>query len=237
MHNKAFTLIELIIVISIIILLSWSWVFYFTNYIDQVKIDSNISMIREEFNSFDEQINDRSIYYYELNLKKDSYVYIFYKNSSNTWLNLRFDNNFDYKFASWTLRLIPTIAISYNWSLSLYSDNKYQYNKFLSWSDSVDFSFNNTYMSNNIVSYLSWNKMNDVYVNYFIKPRSLDNSQDFIYLTSINQKQDKTWKSYDNLIIKNILWQKILSSSGDILDEVFLFFEYNSKESFIKITK
>lgn len=237
MHNKAFTLIELIIVISIIILLSWSWVFYFTNYIDQVKIDSNISMIREEFNSFDEQINDRSIYYYELNLKKDSYVYIFYKNSSNTWLNLRFDNNFDYKFASWTLRLIPTTAISYNLSLSLYSDNKYQYNKFLSWSDSVDFSFNNTYMSNNIVSYLSWNKMNDVYVNYFIKPRSLDNSQDFIYLTSINQKQDKTWKSYDNLIIKNILWQKILSSSGDILDEVFLFFEYNSKESFIKITK
>jgi prepilin-type N-terminal cleavage/methylation domain-containing protein len=67
---KAFSLIELIVVISILIIVSTSGVFYFTTFIDDLSFKKTINDVKNNFETLENKINKKEIFDYEINLSK-----------------------------------------------------------------------------------------------------------------------------------------------------------------------
>jgi len=63
---KAFTLVELIIVIAIITLISSSSVFYFLDFVKNQEINQRVQLIEDNLKKLDKDIKKYNIFDYEL---------------------------------------------------------------------------------------------------------------------------------------------------------------------------
>jgi prepilin-type N-terminal cleavage/methylation domain-containing protein len=232
---KAFTLIELIIVIAIITLISSAWIFYFLDFIKEQEISQKLYIIEDDLEKLDKNVKDYNIFDYEL---------LF--NTSNTWskLYVTYINNFDTKqqkinitTSSWSW-VITTYPNTGSWIIKIYKNEKLFLNNEINRINNFSFSFNET-PNYKITWTLSWEILNDIHINYFSEDNIMLKKNNNLVLASIYIAENKSWSSYNYLKITNIWWiKKFYNNTTEIIsDEIFLFFDNNWKEKFIKIEK
>lgn len=234
-YSKAFSLVELIVVVSIISVVGFASVSNFWNFTDNNHLQEINSDFIKELNSLDRDVKLNKIFDYNLSLKSGNLYFLVSKNEqfSAYKTNLSLDNN----TLSWTLSvswrsstwLIWTIDLSYinfaNNSLDLDASSTYSY----------DFS-NYPYFSIN--SSLSGTSINSLDLKYFYdKNYDLSTKQSQkVYLSAINTKQDKSWLSLASINIININNKKYIKTENwQIIDNVFIFFETWWKEISLNI--
>ncbi len=232
---KAFTLVELIVVISIMTLITTSTVFYFVDFVKNKELTQKIKIIENQLIDLDKDIKNYKIYDYEINLNINTL----------SWWYITYLNNFDIDYKqtislntsnwSWTISISWT-ATSWTWLLKLYKKQKLFFTKEISNTSSFDFLFN-TVENYKIASTLSWEILNNININYFTKDNLYPERNNNINLIKINTKEDKTWTAISELIITNVWWNKKITDWTSEYDDIFLFFENNWVEKFIKITK
>ena len=79
MTKKAFTLIELLIVITIIILISSSGIFYFFRQVSSLKIASEIEKVTDVIDRLDSNVDTKEILDYSIIKKSDKYYLLIQK--------------------------------------------------------------------------------------------------------------------------------------------------------------
>jgi prepilin-type N-terminal cleavage/methylation domain-containing protein len=230
---KAFTLIELIVVISIITITSASWVFYFLDYVKNQEITQKIKLIENNINQIDKDIKKYEIFDYEM----------FFNTSNLSLWYITYLNNFDIPYKqtlildtiTWSWNISIPWEVSLTWTLKLYKKQKLFLNKQITYNESMDFDFN-TDSYYKIKSTLSWETLNDININYFWEDNINPEKNNNIYLTKI---EDEYKNIINELIVKNIWWNKTFFSWALELNdnEIYLYFENNWIEKFIKISK
>jgi competence protein ComGC len=70
MNKKAFTFIELVVVITIIILISSTGVIYFFRQVSSIKIASEIEKVVDIVDHLDSEVDSKKILDYQINIKK-----------------------------------------------------------------------------------------------------------------------------------------------------------------------
>ena len=204
---KAFSLVELIIVSSILIIVSSSGVLYFSDFIDDLTFKKTINSINDNFETLDNKINKKEIFDYEIYL---SWWTDYYSSSENifdlnTFIEFNELNNWIWKFSfNW--------ATSWTGNIKLYKDYKFIKN------DIINYDWSFTWNLDNINKYkitwsFSWNTLNTINFNYF------DNKK-FIKLIKIMSGS----VNLDSIIIKNILWKKKFWDN-DLNEKIILVFE------------
>ena len=231
--KKAFSLIELIVVISIITITTSSWVFYFFDYVKNQEISQKLTKIEDEIIYLDNQIKNFEIYDYEVNF-----------NTSNTWSKLFtiYKNIFDSKNQkiniineSWSW-IIKTYPNSWSGTIKIYKNNKLYINNEIN--RSIDYTFNfNEEEKYKIKWTLSWETLNEIELNYYSEENVILNNKNKINLIKISE--DKNSLDLWNLSFKNIWWiKKFYTNWTEITsNEIYLLFENNWKEKHIKISK
>ncbi len=235
--DKAFSLVELLVVITIIAIISASWLMYFTDFANNLKIRNAIYEIKGDLEGLDNKINNKKLFDYEIYFEINSLYYYDYKNN--------FDLNYRQKLVSldsntWIWNIKIDWASSWTWRIKYYRDYKFKKEEEISYNWTFSWNFKK-YKNNLIEWYFLWEKLNSIDINYF----SINNidleTQDYIVLVWINTKQDKSGASYNKIIIKNILWKKEFydNSLNEIATEkIYLFFENNIwKVESLKISK
>ena len=226
----AFTMIELLVVVSIISIISVTSINWFFNFLQNKELNLKANEISLYIDSLDKKVKNREIYDYKIII--DSSInnsFISYENlydtSKNIILNYNPTNNF------WTINL-NWLAWEL-WNLIIYKDKKlfFSDNLLLSTSDTV-FEENYNYKIN---STLSWStditKLNTIDLIRFDKESSL------LKLIKISSN---TWTTdIWNLEIINIWWKKEFYNSWSLLNknEVYLYFENKWKENYLKLIK
>jgi prepilin-type N-terminal cleavage/methylation domain-containing protein len=225
---KAFTLIELIVVISIITIISASWVFYFLDFVKEQEINQKLSIIEDDLNNLDKQVKDYKIFDYELKL-----------DTSNTWFYITYINKFDSTNQTITINstwswFITTGWITWSWIIKIYKNHKLFVSKEIDRINSFEFDFNET-SSYKITWTNSWEILNDIELKYFSEDNIHPENNDNLELVRISETEN--WSDLWNIIIQNIWWKKVLKKWNDEYNEIYLFFENSWKEKFIKISK
>ena len=226
--NSWFTLIEIIVVISIIVLITGSWIFYFNNFLWWVKIKSDISKINSILEEFDNKVKYKEIFDYELYLKSWDLGFYYYEN--------KFDlDNFlkatSLNFASWTWVLeLHDSAPSKYLQLFLYNDSRVISEKVLGSSESLPLSFS-WYSEYKVVSYLSGTPINNVWINYFSESNLDYWSENLLFLEEI---LDENGEYLSDITIKNIWWRKSL---GNNFSKIILIFENNWRKEKLVISE
>ena len=238
---KAFTLIELIIVISIITLITTSSVFYFLDFVNNQEIKQKIQLIENDLLELDKEVKNYKTFDYQLEMDTStlSWKYIVYKNifDLNNTQKILFNNSNSF---TWTIR--TSWDSSFTWTLKLYKDLKLFLNTSKTWS--VDYNFNfNEKQKYKMLWTLSWEVLNEIDLNYYSINNLNPNTGNTINLTEINTQEDKNWSNIDKLIITNIGWDKkfyswSISTTNQLSEnQLYLFFKNKWIEKFIKITK
>jgi len=229
MNKKAFTLIELLIVISIITILTSSGVIYFFRQVSSIKLSSEIEKIVDIVDNLDSEIDNKKVLDYSLYISKNSFWFTWSIN--NLWLDNR--QNINMNFETWTW-----IMSSNSWTiLSIYSWIKFQKNYTIDSWWQYEFNFwNNTDWK--ILANYSWSTLNNLEIFYYSPDNLIINNENKLELVWINSKSDKAWTNYNFIIIKNLNWKKIITSNwNNNFDKIYLFFEREWVEKFIEIKK
>jgi len=227
-----FTLIELIVVISIITVLTSSGVLSFFGFLESQKITINIDSISEEISLLDKKINNHDIYDYELFFSSWSLWYYYYVNK----FDIPYGHTIEMDFNSWTW-VIKTNAISSWWIriLKIYKKHKLFIDRITDWMDVFTWSLNET-KNYKIIWTLSWELLNEIYVNYYIENNIIKENEDFLELIKIDS--DSIWTVCTEIVkIENIWWNKKIFCWNSIVNKIFLHFEQNWIEKYIEINK
>ena len=238
LKNTWFTLVELLVVTTIIILMSASGVFYFNSFVNSYSLKAELSLINSVFNELDDKVKNKEIYDYELYLSQNSQMFYSYQNKFDEKYNQIF-NSIDLLTGSWELKIIPSTDSGETWQLKIYGEYKLLSEKFLDSGNIFFYDFTNS-SSYKILWYLEWININDISINYYSQTNLDKEKGDFIVAIAINTKEDKSWNSYLELIIKNIWWKKVFydNSLNEIVsDEIYIFFERAWEEESLKIWK
>jgi len=232
MKVKAFTLIELLVVISIIITISVSWVFYFSDFIENQELKQKLSAIEEGLEELDKEIINYNIFDYEISLNTNTGVlwYIVHKNIFDLEKNTQID--FDFNTGTGNIS-IQNWVLADLWNIEAYKRGKLFYNDSKNWNSTYVWSFSQSALYK-ISGSLSWKTLNDIYISYFSDSNRDIEKWNLIELIAMNTKEDKTGTNYSNLSIKSI-WKK--KTIGNNESEIYLFFENRGREDFIKIMK
>jgi len=206
---KWFTLIELIVVISIIAVISSSWIVYFTDFSDDLKIKNSVSEIKSGIESLDNKIKNREIFDYELTFSWWGLYYFYSENIFNlsTLLKLnRLDLN------SWIWEISFSWASSWTWIIRHYAEQKFKKEQELNFIWIFTWSFLE-YQNYKINWSFSGETLNNININYFDKER-------FVKLLEIH-----SWSTtIPSIKITNILWKKIFWNDENI-NKITLTFE------------
>ena len=238
LKNTWFTLVELLVVTTIIILMSASGVFYFNSFVNSYSLKAELSLINSVFNELDDKVKNKEIYDYELYLSQNSQMFYSYQNKFDEKYNQIF-NSIDLLTGSWELKIIPSTDSGETWQLKIYGEYKLLSEKFLDSGNIFFYDFTNS-SSYKILWYLEWININDISINYYSQTNLDKEKGDFMVAIAINTKEDKSWNSYLELIIKNIWWKKVFydNSLNEIVsDEIYIFFERAWEEESLKIWK
>lgn len=230
MTKKAFTLIELLIVVTIITLLTSSWVIYFFRQVSSLKITSEIEKVIDVIERLDSKINTKKILDYSIIIKKSD-KYWFTYSTNNLWLDNKQSLNLDFK--TWT----GTITSNSGTVLNIYSWIKFQKSEIInsSWEYKYNFLKN---INSKILANYSGSTLNNIYINYYSPDNIIENNENKLELIWIYNNFNKTWTWYSSVEIKNLNWKKSIEwNSWWELDKIYLFFEREWIEKFIEIKK
>ena len=235
MTKKAFTLIELLIVITIIILISSSGIFYFFRQVSSLKIASEIEKVTDIIDRLDSNVDTKEILDYSIIIKKsDKYWFTYSEN--NLWLDYRQKINLIFETWTWVLSTTKTSTWS-NYSFKIYSWIKFQWKNIIDASENYEFNFLEN-IEHKITWTLSWSILNNIYIKYYSSDNLIINNENKLILSWIYQNSDKSWLNCDSVEIKNLNWKK--SIKWNIwweLEKIYLFFEREWVEKFIEIKK
>lgn len=230
---KAFTLVELIIVIAIITLISSSSVFYFLDFVKNQEINQRVQLIEDNLKKLDKDIKKYNIFDYELvfNTSNSNWAYITYIN--------KFDNHYIQNLSllntntlNWTISI--WWAATSTWILKVFRWQKLFLNKIATGSTTENFTFDSNQFYK-IKATMSWKILNEIYIDYY----SIDNidpkRNNLLNLVKISDTLN--WTDLWTILVQNIWWKKIFKNWATEYSEIFLHFESSWKEKFIKITK
>lgn len=182
--NKAFTLIELIIVISIITLLSSSSVFYFFDFVENKKINEMLLLIEDDFQELDKKVKNYEIFDYEIILDTESWSK-YYISNINTFdskkQELEITDN-----SSWSW-IIKTIPASWSWIIKIYKKHKLTFVDQINRTTNFEYNFLES-PKYKIVWSLSWEILNNIELNYFSENNINKKSNEKLIFTNINTK-------------------------------------------------
>lgn len=229
MSKKAFTFIELLVVITIIVLISSTGVIYFFKQVSSLNVSSEIDKVIDIVDNLDSEIENKKILDYNIYIKNNDFWLTWSIN--NLWINNSQNLNMNFDTWTWIITSNSWTYLKIYWWIKLYktvqvdSSNNYSYNFW----NNVDSKIESSY---------SWSILNEVFINYYSPDNIKKNNEDRLELTNINTKSDKSWTSYNSLEIKNINWKKIIIPNwwSDI-NKIYLFFERWWVEKFIEIKK
>ena len=208
--NKAFSLIELIVVISIMATISISWFAYFLKFNDDLKFNSSISNIKKELGYLDNKVLQKEIFDYELFFIKDKKYYYWYENIFDLNKSIFLDS---FDEGTWIWVFAFSWANSGTWVIRSYKDIKFQKEEIVSYNWSFNWDFED-YSNYRVTWSISWEILNSVYLNY------LDDS-DLIKLVWIDTDLSSNLNS---IKITNVLWKKTFWDN-DSINKIILTFE------------
>nr|MDD3720183.1 type II secretion system protein [Candidatus Gracilibacteria bacterium] len=230
-YNKAFTLIEILFVITIISFISVASISYFRNFVDSKKLDGDIFLIKSSFDNLENKVKNKEIYDYEISFSGRLYD-LYKQNQIVNSYNTNFELNEDSKIFSMNTTLTYTGA----WNIKIYSGDKIINNIVLNQSGTVFTGVMDLYKNYEVKSYV--NSLENIFGINFFSEDNLNSSGITTNFTEANTKEDKSGLRTQNLIIKNIN-NKIEFYSGSSLwdtPNVYLFFEKAGLEKSIKIS-
>jgi len=230
----AFTYIELIVVISIITILSSSWVYYFLDLAKNQELNQKINTINDNINDLEKKIINYSIFDYEIRFSTANW-WLWYINYINNFDNT-YNQNINLNLINWSWTLWTNWNSSQEWNLIIYKNIKLYVNV-IRQSDSLYNYYFNEKQFYKIIWTLSWETLNEIDIRYFAEDNVYPEKNNSLSLKTINTKEDKSWTGIINLSIINIWGNKSLLWDWVNTNEVYLFLELDWKEGFIKITK
>ena len=230
-NMKAFTLIELLIVISIITIISASWVFYFLDFVYEQEIGQKLTIVEDNLSDLDKNIKNYNIFDYELHLNTStgSRWYITYINN----FDLPYNQVINFDSRTWSGKISTNWTALETWNIKSYQDEKLLINTSTGADELLNFDYNKEQYYK-IVSTFTWIVLNEIDINYFSEDNLYPENNKLLELISINSNEDKSWTNYSSIVISNLWWSKTIWNNEN---EIYLFFEENWKEKFIKITK
>ena len=204
---KAFTFIELMIVISILAILSVAWIMSFGDKIDSLKANSILSEISWNIWDLDNKVSNKQIFDYEIIFEKDKNYYQINENIFDTDYQLKLDsidnNILNLKINNWLNSWSGTIKI-YQWYKFEKQDTK-------NW----DKTFTGSFLENKnyrVTWTYSWSILNNLEINNYWN--------NFILI----KIDPNIWPDLNKINIKNILWKKQFWNS-DSINKIVLTFE------------
>lgn len=227
-QKQAFTLIELMVVTTILILISVTSVFYFSWFIDSFKLKTELWLVENIIKNFDTDIHNKKSYDYEMQFKAWEGFFITYQNIFDipNYLTWSFDA------WTWTLNIEPTLTW-FVWQVKIYNDYKILLENFVRSDEPFTYTFKD-YTYYNIISYLWTSRINDIILNYY-SPDNL--SFDDALSLNLSEIKTITWTWITDLVIKNIGWRKEIIWDWTVYDSVYLFFSKQWAEEKIIIKK
>ncbi len=228
---KAFTLVELIIVISIITITTTSTVFYFLDFVKNQEVKQRTQLISNNLDQLDKDIEKYKIFDYEIlfNTSSLSWAYITYLNKFDN----KYNQTIDFNSNTW-IWIIKTNINSWTWIIKIFKRKKMFLSK--EYEADTDFVFNfNEESYFKIKATLSWELLNEININYFSDDNINPKKNNKLNLIKINTKEDKTWVDINEVKIINIWGDKKITDWIAIYNQIYLFFENNWKEKFINI--
>ena len=230
MAKKAFTLIELLIVVTIIALLTSSWVIYFFRQVSSLKIASEIERVIDIVERLDSKVDTKKILDYSIIIKKSD-KYWFTYSTNNLWLDDIQELNLNFETWSWT------ITSNSGTVLNIYSWIKFQKSEIIDSSWKYNYNFLKNINSKILATYY-WNTLNNIYINYYSPDNIIINNENKLELIWIYKNSDKSWLNYSSVEIKNLNWKKsIITDWWSWISKIYLFFEREWVEKFIEIKK
>ena len=228
MNKKAFTFIELLVVITIITITTISWVFYFSRQVSSMWLSSKITNVKNFIDKLDNDISNKKVFDYKIYFKKNS---IWFTGSlNNLWIDYSQKLFMNFDTGTWI------IYSHTGWDLKIYSGIKYKDTIFLEDKNNYSYLFNkNIYWK--IESSYSWEILNTVFLQYFSEENFDKNILDKLKLIWIYWNSSKTSGNYASLIIQNINWNKKIIADWVEKNKIYLFFEQNWVEKFLEIKK
>lgn len=219
---KAFTFVELIVTITIISLISFSWVFYFHDFIWKQEINIHINSLENTIKELNNNVRKHEIFDYTIVLDKNSSWYTVTKN--NVWINNHLETSFDTINNNWTLLLNPPNWDI--WELKIYKAHKKINQLTKNWSDTINIILED---DTTIISTLSWSKLNTVSFQYL---NPLDINDNIVILDIL----DSMMNSYNSLEIENKNWKiKYLDNSNELSTPIIILFEKNWIENKLEL--
>lgn len=204
---KAFTFIELMIVISILTILSVAWIMSFWDKIDGLKANSILSEISWNIWDLDNKVANKQIFDYKIIFEKDKNYYQINENIFDTDYQLKLDsidnNILNLKINNWLNSWSGTIKI-YQWYKFEKQDTK-------NW----DKTFTGSFLENKnyrVTWTYSWSILNNLEINNYWN--------NFILI----KIDPNIWPDLNKINIKNILWKKQFWNS-DSINKIVLTFE------------
>lgn len=225
----AFTFIEIMVVISIISIVSFTSVFYFNDFIDSQEIKGILHNFSSQVELFDAETEQGKIYDYEVFLWKGS----FFAYSLNNYKKERvFFSNLNYNSSNISLKV--NWGAWNPWSLKIYGDEKIQENQYLDITNiyTKDISKFKNYSFD---SSLSWEIVNELWISYYSIDNISNKEEKKVILSFINSEENKGGTSFSWVIIKNKNNIKEIFWDGQKLEKIFLFFRRWEKESYLEI--
>lgn len=230
-YNKAFTLIEILFVITIISFISVASISYFRNFVDSKKLDWDIFLIKSSFDNLENKVKNKEIYDYEISFSWRLYD-LYKQNQIVNSYNTNFELNEDSKIFS----MNTTLTYTWAWNIKIYSWDKIINNIVLNQSWTVFTWVMDLYKNYEVKSYV--NSLENIFWINFFSEDNLNSSWITTNFTEANTKEDKSWLRTQNLIIKNINNKIEFYSWSSLWDtpNVYLFFEKAWLEKSIKIS-
>lgn len=233
-QKTAFTLIELLVSITIIILISSSWIFYFIDYVKQQEINQKTQFIIDNISQLNKDIKNYKILDYEILFSTQENKNKSYITNINSFDSTNQNLELNDSTGSWIIKAIWT----WTWLIKIYENDKLFISKIID--KSLDYEYNfDKYQNYKILWSYSWSFINDIYLTYISEQNIPKISNNITKINYINTKQDKSWTNIINLKISNIWWKISFYNNSTILNEnqIYIFFENNWNEKYIEIKK
>lgn len=218
-NNKWFSLIELIIVISIIIIVSGSWVLYFSHFVDSQEIKQESQMILDTINTLDKEIKNNNILDYTIKFDTISWYLVYSASINSHILNTPAHIN----FLSHTGVVLNIVSGTWSdiWNIKTYKKHKKQENIVLTGDDIYQYNF--LYSQ----PYTIQSQLNDTSINtiqiipYTHNYNSIEWSMRLIWISN----RESWGNTYSRLTLSNIDGKQKILWDNSVLSQAFLSFE------------
>ncbi len=235
MKKKAFTLIELLIVITIIVLVTSWGVMYFFKQIASMKLASEIESIVDIIDNLNSEVKSKKILDYSLTIERSKNQRGITYTTNTLGLNYIQKIDFDSISGSWILSTTQNPTWSY--VFKIYSWVKFETEQIIDATDTITKSFLNN-QEYKISWSLSGSVLNNLYIKYYSADNIIKDNENTLDLIWIYDNSNKSWTNYSRVDIKNLNWKK--SIKWNIwweLNKIYLYFEREGIQKFIEIKK